>query len=121
MVVTLKQVKDALMPDEPNYKKTAAKFGPEALEHLETLIKTEPLLAAKAAYTASLIQHEHSISVLRLAASSSLADVRVAAAHGSKNLRSEKVKDILESLKNDSDEGVRLKALKSIEARRGNK
>ena len=40
-------------------------------------------------------------------ASSSLADVRVAAAHGSKNLQSEKVKDILESLKNDSDECVR--------------
>jgi HEAT repeat protein len=116
MALTTEQVLDALSADEPNYKK-AAELGPDALPHLEALIKTNPLLAAKATYLASLIQDEGSVSILMLAAKSSIREVRVTAAHASRNLRLDGVNGILNLLKNDPDEGVRIKALKSIKVR----
>ena len=55
MPVTMKQVRAALDPEEPDYEK-AAKLGPEALPHLEKLIsRKDPNLASKAASLAGMI------------------------------------------------------------------
>jgi hypothetical protein len=114
MVVTKQQVIDMLNADEPNYPE-AAKLGPDALPHLDTLVKTaDPLLASKATYLASLIQGEQSLDVLRAAAQSNHPEVRVAAAAGARNLSITVVKDILLKLLTDEDIGVREEALNSL-------
>jgi hypothetical protein len=129
MVVTKQQVIDVLNPDEPNYPE-AAKLGPDALPHLDTLVKTaDPLLASKATYLASLIQGEQSIDVLKAAAQSNHPEVRVAAAAGARNLasaaagarnlRRDRLSDLLSSLDNDEDAGVRKEATKSLKSIRG--
>jgi HEAT repeat protein len=129
MVVTKQQVIDVLNPDEPNYPQ-AAKLGPDALPHLDTLVKTaDPLLASKATYLASLIQGEQSIDVLKAAAQSEHPEVRVAAAAGARNLasaaagarnlRQDRLSDLLSSLNNDEDAGVRKEATKSLKSIRG--
>jgi HEAT repeat protein len=126
MVVTKQQVIDVLNPDEPNYPQ-AAKLGPDALPHLDTLVKTaDPLLASKATYLASLIQGEQSINVLKAAAQSNHPEVRVAAAAGARNLASaaagagdlgrDRLSDLLSSLNNDEDAGVRKEATKSLKS-----
>jgi len=110
MTVTMEQVIAVLSPDEPNYD-NASKLGPEALQHLEKLIKGENVeLAAKATSLASLIQHENSVNVLITAAHSEHAVVRVAAAAGSKNLRISSVQKLLDILKNDKDVTIRNRA-----------
>ena len=78
MVVTMKQVREELDPDEPDYMK-AAELGVEALPHLEEIVKTgDALLASKAAYLASLIPDEKSITVLKIASMSNFPEVRAA-------------------------------------------
>ena len=80
MSVTMEDVRAALAPDEPNWS-AAATLGPEALPHLGQLVaEAEPGLAAKAAYLASLFDSDRSAEVLRIAARSPEATVRVAAA-----------------------------------------
>lgn len=129
MVVTKQQVIDVLSPDEPNYPE-AAKLGPDALPHLDNLVKTaDPLLASKATYLASLIQGEQSIDVLKAASQSNHPEVRVAAAAGARNLVSaaagarnlepSRLNDLLSSLNNDQDAGVRKEATKSLKSVRG--
>ena len=78
MVVTMKQVRNELDPDEPDYVK-AAKLGEEALPYLEEIVKTgDALLASKAAYLASLIPDEKSVTVLETASKSNFPEVRAA-------------------------------------------
>ena len=118
MVVTMEHILAVLHPYEPDYS-NASTMGPEALPHLETIVKREgPLLASKAAYLASFIQDERSIAVLESAARSNYPEVRVTAVVASKNLHIEAVDNVLELLKNDQDQDVRAKAIKSIESRR---
>ncbi len=129
MVVTKQQIIDMLNPDEPNYRE-AAKLGPDALPHLDTLVKTaDPLLASKATYLASFIQGEQSIDVLKAAAQSEHPEVRVAVAAGARNLASatagarnlgpDRLNDLLSSLNNDEDAGVRKQASKSLKSIHG--
>ena len=67
MAVTLDEVRAALDPEEPNYRK-AQEFGPEALPHLSTLVEEgNPLLAAKATYLASLLGNEGSHAIVETA------------------------------------------------------
>ena len=69
MVVTMEDVLAVLNPYEPDYE-SASKLGPEALPHLETIVKKEGvLLASKAAYMASFIQDSRSLTVLASARS----------------------------------------------------
>jgi hypothetical protein len=118
MVVTMEDVLSKIRRTEPDYNE-AAKLGPEALPHLETLVKTaEPLLASQAAYLASLISDEKSVTILEIAAQSNIREVRVAAAAGSRNLQIQSVNKVLDLLKNDPDPGVQKLALKSIELKR---
>jgi HEAT repeat protein len=113
-VVTKEQVLAVLYPDETNYNE-AAKLGPEALPHLAKLVKgDDPHLAAKAASLASHIQDKGSVDVLRSAAQSKHAVVRVAAAVGSQNLKVRGINSVLELLTNDSDESIRRHATKSL-------
>ena len=132
MAVTMKDVRAVLDPEEPHYS-AAAQLGPDALPHLRKLAKAKnTLLASKATYLASLINHEGAVDVLQIAADRSEPEVRVQAAAAAKNMinaparatadlvASQRVnlqapvRNILSSLLNDEDIGVRKVALRSV-------
>ena len=118
MVVTMQQVLDALNPEEPNYT-TAAELGPDALPHLENIVKSgEHMLASKAGYLASLIPDKEAVSVLKEAAQHADPIVRVAATAGAGNLAPSAADEVLTLLENDQDEGVRKLAKKSMSTRK---
>jgi HEAT repeat protein len=107
MAVTMKQVRAALDPEEPDYEK-AAQLGPEALPHLEKLVNSgDTMLASKAAYLAGLIKAPKSADVVATAAHSSDPAVRVAAAATASNLSPSAASDVLVDLVADPDPGVR--------------
>jgi hypothetical protein len=115
MPVTLEQVRAALEPEEPNYA-SAAQLGPDAMPYLMQLVQgDDPMLAAKAAYLASLIQSDQTEAVLMVAARSAHDTVRAAVAAGVRNLGSGAA-PLLNHLLRDSDVGVRKVALRSIVA-----
>jgi hypothetical protein len=117
MVVSMEDVISALSATELRYKR-AAKLGVEALPHLEIIVKIAmPLLAARAAFMAGLIQNEKSVDVLMLAAQRNTIQVRLAAAYAIRNLRIPSVEKVSDLLKRDVDAKVRRQALRSIEAR----
>lgn len=112
-MVTMQEIRAILDSEEPDYA-LAAKLGPGALTHIETLIKgTDPMLASKAAYLAGLIQDAQSTTVLKLAAQSKYPEVRIAAAAGARQLTSHATSEVLLDLMEDQDPGVRKIALKS--------
>jgi len=116
MPVTMQQVRAQLDRDEPDYP-TAAQLGPTAVVQLAKLVRgTDALLAAKAAYLASLIPGDQSRVVLDDAARSQQGQVRVAAAAGIRNLPDAPL-DLIDTLLKDSDAGVRKVALRSIDTR----
>jgi hypothetical protein len=107
MAVTMTDVREALDPEEPNYKRAAA-LGPDALPHLEVLVTTaEPMLASKATYLASLIEDVRAGDVLDKAAQHADPVVRVAAAAAAVNLAGAPAGDLLRRLADDPDAGVR--------------
>jgi hypothetical protein len=115
MPVTMEQVRAHLDRDEPDYP-AAAQLGANALPHLAQLVQgTDPMLASKAAYLASLIQSDRSIAVLEQAANSSHNEVRVAAAAGVRNLKQAPI-SLVDTLLKDPYVGVRKVTLRSIEA-----
>jgi hypothetical protein len=115
MPVTMKQVRAHLDPEEPDYS-AAAQLGPDAIPHVVRLVQgTDPMLASKAAFLASLIQSNRSIAILEQAANSSRAEVRIAAAAGVRNLKRAPV-SLVDTLLKDPDVGVRKVTLRSIEA-----
>jgi HEAT repeat protein len=118
MVITIKQVLDELLPDEPDYDRAAGRLGSEALPHLENIVKgQDPLMASKAAYLASLIKDDRATTVLKVASESEFPEVRTAAAFGTKNIANiAKANEILNSLKQDVDSAVRIQALKAERA-----
>ena len=63
---------------------------------------------------ASLIEDPHSAEILRRAAGSDRAEVRVAAAGGASNLSPSAASDVLQPLLTDRDVSVRKVALKSV-------
>jgi hypothetical protein len=114
MTVTLEQVLQVLSPEEPDYS-GAERLGSEALSHLITLVTgSDPMLASKAAYLASLIKSDQSANVLRIAAQSQDPIVRVAAAAGVRNLNLFAADQISLMLLDDADVGVRKVVLKSL-------
>lgn len=113
MTVTMSDVRALLDPDEPNYD-TAVELGPEALPVLEQLVRgDDPMLAAKAAYLASLIPGDQRLAVLDAAATSVEPTVRIAAAAGLRNLSAADADDLADNLLGDADFGVRKQALQS--------
>lgn len=116
MAVTMVQVRGALDATEPDYAQ-AAKLGPEAIPHLEKLVKdADALLASKAVYLAALLQDERSVRIVREAALREDAIVRVAAATAARYLPCVPVSDILIPLVSDKDGGVQRVALESVRA-----
>jgi len=116
MVVTLEQVIAVLSPEEPNYT-IAAKLGPDALPHLEALVKGDDVsLAAKAASLATLIQDDRSVEILMDAAKSKHDIVRLAAATGSPNLKVKGVDSVLKLLSTDETSSVSKHAKKSLDS-----
>lgn len=114
MAVNLKQVRDALNPEEPDYPK-AAKLGADALPHLEKLVKDDDtMIASKAAYLAGLIDAEGSADVVAQAAQSDRVVVRVAAANGAGHV-SDADAELYEGLLADNDPGVRKAVLRAVE------
>jgi hypothetical protein len=114
MAVTMKDVRAALDPEEPNYEK-AAKLGAEALPHLEVLVSSgDTMLASKATYLASLIKGAKSAEIVGTAAQSDDPAVRVAAAAATSNLAASGASTILEDLVGDPDPGVRKVARASV-------
>ena len=114
MSVTMKAVLEVLEPDEPNYDK-AASLGPDSLPHLRTLVQgDDPMLAAKAAFAASLLEGDQGKDVVAAAAHSETASIRVAAAAAANNLPADSAAVVLMDLVDDSDPGVRKVALSSV-------
>lgn len=114
MSVTMKAVLEVLEPDEPNYDK-AASLGPDSLPHLRALVQgDDPMLAAKAAFAASLLEGDQGKDVVAAAAHSETASIRVAAAAAANNLPADSAAEVLMDLVDDSDPGVRKVALSSV-------
>lgn len=114
MPVTMKQVRAALDPEEPDYPK-AAKLGPEALPHLEKLVaRKDPHLASKAASLAGMIKAEGAGRIVEKAAKHEDVRVRVAAAHSAQYLPAQDASRVLEAALADDDVGVQKVALRSL-------
>jgi HEAT repeat protein len=114
MTITMEEVRAQLTPMEPDYTE-AIKLGPEALPHLEILAESNDLIIApRAVYLASLIGGEIAERILLKAAKNPSSSVRVQAAGGARNLRSETATRIFMINLEDSYFGVRNIALKSI-------
>jgi hypothetical protein len=104
----MRRIRAALDPEEPDYAAAAAQLGPEAIPYLEALVQGEdPMLASKAVYLASLIEHERTPQVLEQAAQHSNPAVRVAAAAAAQNLTAAAASNVLVHLVGDDDPGVR--------------
>jgi len=117
MAVTMKEVRAALDPDEPNYEE-AAKLGPEALPHLQTLVNSgDSMLASKATFLASLIKDPKSGEIVGMAARSADPVVRVAAATAASKLAASSANAVLLELVSDPDPGVRKVARASVPER----
>lgn len=107
MAMTMNDVRAALDPDEPNYGR-AKSLGPSALPFLMALVRGGDLgLASKATYLASLITSDKSVEVIEAAAATGEPILRVAAASGLRNLKPAHAERVLNTLKSDTDAGVR--------------
>jgi hypothetical protein len=107
MAVTMKNIRAALDPEEPDYQE-AAKLGAPALPHLEALVTSDDaMLASKATYLASLIKNKKSAAIVERAAHSDVPAVRVAAAAAASNLAAPEADTVLVALVGDPDPGVR--------------
>jgi HEAT repeat protein len=96
-----------LEPEEPDYA-AASRLGPEALPHLEALVAgSDPMLASKAAYAASVLEGATGEEVVRVAARSDDPVVRVAAAAAARNLPAQSARAVLTELASDEDPGIR--------------
>jgi HEAT repeats len=114
MAVSMKRVRAALDPEEPDYA-AAAQLGPDAVPHLQTLIQgDDPMLASKAVYLASLIQDERTPDLVRQAAQHDDPVIRVAAASAARNMDAPAASEILVELVADDDPGVRKVARKAV-------
>ena len=115
MTVTMQQVRDALGPYEPRYDEEAQQLGPEALPHLEKIIREgDAGSASRAVYLASHIEHERSGEVVALGMERPDATVRVAVAAGARNLPPQLRGRLLLRLLGEDDIGVRKVALRAV-------
>lgn len=116
MPVTMEQVRNALLPEEPDYV-DGARLGAEALPLLRELVDgNDPELATKAASLAGLIDDPAAVDVLHAAAESDHAATRVAAAHATRHLTATLATPVLVRLVADDDAGVRKVAIGAVPA-----
>jgi HEAT repeat protein len=117
MPVTVEQIHAVLDPEEVNYQ-AARELGPDALPALAVIAGgPDMMLATKAIYLASLIQGPQAEQIVEEAALHPQPAIRVAAASGLKNLKTEDVAGrIAQRLVTDQDLGVRKVTVKSVAA-----
>ncbi|MFF0292758.1 HEAT repeat domain-containing protein [Kitasatospora sp. NPDC004614] len=116
MAVTMEDVLKLLAPEEPNYAGVEA-LGAEGVPFLESLLHgSDPMLASKAAYAASLLPAATGHDVVADAARSDNPLLRVAAAGATRNLPTPSAAVVLADLVSDSDASVRRRANMVIEA-----
>lgn len=114
MSVSFEEVIDAVASEEPDYPR-AAELGPDAILHLQRIAQgSDPMLASKATYLASLIEDDRAVSVLETAATNEDVTVRVAAASGAANLADRDAAKMILFLLHDDDVGVRRRALAAV-------
>src|SRR4051812_32807885 len=114
MAVTMKQVRAALDPEEPDYA-AAAGLGPDALPHLRRLVTSkDTMLASKAVHLAALIGGDDAVDVVRQASEHDNPVLRVAAAAATRELPPPAAAQVLPTLLADDDRGVRKVALNSV-------
>ena len=115
MSATMQDVVRFLSPDEADLHQAAAALDPGAIPHLEALVRgPDPMLAAKAAYVAGLMEESGGIEVLRVAASSPEKMVRVAAGTVVGRLAPDRAAPILTILLTDSDPECRQLAIEAV-------
>jgi hypothetical protein len=128
MTTTLEEVREYLDADEPDYRE-ASRLGPDVLPHLRRLAEEEdPGLASKAVALASILGDYAAIDVLAAAARREEREPRVAAAACIGNLpipmegplADHPREGLLDAMLEDSDQGVRRLALKSLATIRSN-
>jgi hypothetical protein len=113
-MATLDEVRKELDKDELDYPELAHNLGAAVLPHLKALVaEDEPRIAPKAAYLAGIISTEASHEVVALAAQSRHDVVRVAAAAAAPALPAAQGASVTSQLLDDSDAGVRIRAMKS--------
>jgi len=117
MAATMKSVRAALDPEEPDYAK-ARRLGAAAIPHLRQLVMGgDQMLATKATYLAGLIGTRAGVALVTQAAVHPNPAVRVAAATAARELELSSATPIISQLLGDSDRGVRQRALRSVGAR----
>jgi HEAT repeat protein len=113
MAVSMKEVRVALEPDEPNYEQ-AKRLGPDALPHLKTLIRgPDTMMAAKAASLAGMIGGSAASQALLAAADHSDAGVRQAAAYSAQFMKTADAEPVMLKLLTDRDSMVVKRAAQS--------
>jgi|SRR5262245_35073210 len=113
-MATLDEVRKEIDKDELDYPELALALGPAVLPQLRTLVaEDEPRIASKAAYLAGLISEGNSPDIVALAARSRHDVVRVAAAAAAAKLPTQQAVNVTLQLLNDSEAGVRIRAMKS--------
>ncbi len=114
---TIQDILDFLRQDELDYPAAAARFGKEALPFLSDLVKgSDENLAIKAAYLVGYIDGEASDEILKNAATTGIAPVRIAAAFGAQKRAPKAAEAILQHSLDDSDPSVVKFALRSASA-----
>jgi|SRR6266446_922987 len=113
-MATLDEVRKELDKDELDYPELAHEYGAAVLPQLKALVaEDEPRIAPKAAYLAGVISEAASHEVVAMAARSRHDVVRVAAAAAAAKLPTQQGVSVTTKLLNDSDAGVRIRAMKS--------
>lgn len=119
MPITRDDVVRALSSEEPDYERAALRLGPEALPHLDELVRgADSLLAAKAVALASLLGGDAAAQTLMTAAQRREPQVRVAVAAVARRLDAPAAKPLLQGLLADADPGVRKVAIRSAASAR---
>ena len=114
MAMTLEEVRSAILPEEPNYERAAARLGPDALPHLETLAADEDtMIAMKAVSLAGLIGGQLAARIAEEAADSGRPELRVVAAGAASRL-GEAGERVITALLDDADRGVRKHAIRAV-------
>jgi hypothetical protein len=113
-MVTMKDVRAAIDPDEPDYEAAAVRLGQDALPFLRELAAgSDTMLASKAVSLAGTIGGPEAVAVVDEAAHASPQELRVVAAAAAGQLGPD-ADGVLADLLADGDAGVRKYALRAL-------
>jgi len=111
----MRDVVRQLSPDEANLNQAAAALGPDAMPHLEALVRgPDPMLASKAVYAAGQMRHPRTMQVLQIAAARADRMVRLAVATTVPSLPPDQAAAILAILLIDPDPECRRIAIETV-------